>query len=346
MSLLAATRRVPGRSPAGLRPRVSVVVASRDPNSAVSRRVGDLLATDYPHDLLEVVVALDASRSGDPVPDFSRWANVRVVPGDAPGGKAMNLNAAVRASSGDVLVFTDTAQRFAPDTIDRLVDALTADPRLGAVSGALQLSAPASRSVAGIYWRYERWLRSMEARVHSAVGVTGAVYAMPARLWEPLPAGLILDDVFVPMRLALRGYRIGFVSSAVAVDERDFTPHQESRRKERTLAGVLQLCAWLPDVLKPWRNPIWVQFVCHKLLRLLTPYAALLIVAGVTVWLVRVLEPRLGLVTVSLGLVALTLVVLGSSLVRRAVAETALLLAATVRAPVHALRGNWDVWRR
>ena len=47
-------------------------------------------------------------------------------------------------------------------------------------------------------------------------------------------------------------------------------PEQEFRRKVRTLTGVLQLCAWLPRLLVPIRNPVWVQFVSHKLLRLLT----------------------------------------------------------------------------
>ena len=40
----------------------------------------------------------------------------------------------------------------------------------------------------------------------------------------------------------------------------------------RTLSGNLQLAAVLPQSLLPWRNPIWVQFVSHKLLRLVVPW--------------------------------------------------------------------------
>ena len=49
---------------------------------------------------------------------------------------------------------------------------------------------------------------------------------------------------------------------------------QDARTKGavRTLTGVIQVCAWLPGVLNPLRNRIWLQFVFHKLLRLLTPY--------------------------------------------------------------------------
>ena len=59
----------------------------------------------------------------------------------------------------------------------------------------------------------------------------------------------------------------------------------------RTLTGVLQLCAWLPQTLAPVRNPVWPQFVTHKLLRLLTPYWVLVCV----VWAIAAIEHRIGL---------------------------------------------------
>ena len=90
-----------------------------------------------------------------------------------------------------------------------------------------------------------------EARIHSAIGVTGAIYAMRRELWAALPQGLILDDLYAPMQVVLRGYRVGFCDAAIATDARRFTPKDEYRRKARTLTGVLQLCAWLPSVLSP-----------------------------------------------------------------------------------------------
>ena len=130
------------------------------------------------------------------------------------------------------------------------------------------------------YWRLERWLRKWEARLHSSVGVTGAIYAMRRELWKPLPANLILDDVYLPMRLVLDGWRVGFTDQARARDVRRFEAGQEYRRKVRTLTGVIQVCAWLPGVLNPVRNPIWLQFVFHKLLRLLTPYLVVIALVG------------------------------------------------------------------
>lgn len=330
---------------------ISVIIATLDAEEVVRARVEDALAASYPPELLEVVVALD--RRGTVTPEMlgalALDRRVRVVAGDPPGGKAATLNAAVRAARHDILVFSDAAQRFSPDAIGRLAGALN-DRTLGAVSGALQIGrdgVPAT--LAERYWLFEKWLREREARVHSAVGVTGAVYAMRRECWHPLPAGLILDDVYAPMHLVLRGYRVGFEPAATAFDDRRFPPAQEYRRKARTLTGVVQLCFWLPAILVPWRNPIWAQFLFHKLLRLATPY--LLLVAGVALagWLVGAGDTgRAGAGGSALALTVAAVVVAVAAVprLRHAAAMAVAMQLAVVRATVNGLRGHWDVWNR
>ena len=346
-----AGRRAPRPALAADAPLVSVVVASADPAEQVAARVRDALATAYPADRVEVVVALDPV-NGRATADELRLVDprLRVVTGDLPGGKAAALNAGVRAARGTVLVFTDTAQRFDAGAIPALVGELAADPRLGAVSGALAVSGGRrARTPAELYWVMERRLRADEARLHSVVGVTGSIYAMRRELWAPLPAGLILDDLYVPMRLVLDGHRIGFAGDARATDGRTFTARQEFRRKVRTLTGNLQLCAWLPGVLVPVRNPIWLQFVFHKLLRLLTPYLALLLLVSVGVLVVRALW-ALGGAAALLAAAAVPLLALAHPALRRRVARQAewvvLLQAAAVLATVNGVRGRWAVWQR
>lgn len=348
---LGALRRPAPDDPSAPRPPVSVVLASRDEADAIRSRVADLLQAQYPAGHIEIIVALDALRrpAAERGP-FGPGSVVRVVEGDAPGGKAATLNAGVRAARNEVLVFTDTAQRFEADTILALVSQLN-NSYVGAVSGMLELPAHAdgSAGLAERYWRYERWLRRWEARLHSCVGVTGAIYAMPRRLWEPLPAGLILDDLYVPMRLVLQGWRVGFTVRARARDVRQFAPGQEYRRKVRTLTGVIQVCAWLPGVLNPLRNPIWPQFVFHKLLRLLTPYLVFVALLGIA-WsgILMLLSWRGGvqglLATVVVGAM-LCLIPRVRGLLKRHVAWGVALQSSIVVATVNGVRGKWDVWR-
>ena len=337
--------------PAKPSPSVSVILASCDDADAIRARVADLLQTEHPAERVEVIVTLDAARAEASHEDLAGLdRRVRVVGGDPPGGKSATLNAGVRAARNEILVFADTAQRFHRDAIPALVLELD-EPRLGAVSGMLELpgGAKGALNLAERYWRYERWLRLWEARLHSSVGVTGAIYAMRRELWEPLPANLILDDVYVPMRLALTGWRVGFTDRARARDVRRFAPAQEYRRKVRTLTGVIQVCAWLPGVLNPIRNPIWLQFVFHKLLRLLTPYLAALALLGMA-WagVSALLSSRLG------TQLLLAVAVLGAVLcliprVRRTltgqIAWGVALQSSIVVATVNGVRGRWDVWR-
>src|SRR5690606_6607503 len=109
-------------------------------------------------------------------------------------------------------------------------------------------------------------------------------------VWTPLPEDLLLDDVYVPMHAVLNGWRVGFVDDARAFETRQAPPTREYARKVRTLTGVIQLVVKLPGLLVPLRNPIWLQFTCHKLLRLATPYA----LAAVALWVAAVTVRELG----------------------------------------------------
>jgi cellulose synthase/poly-beta-1,6-N-acetylglucosamine synthase-like glycosyltransferase len=342
--------------PNGTEPTVSVIIATRDDEPVVRTRIADCLRSSYAPEKLEVVVAFDrqcakvtAARLLSRVAtSASPDGRCTIVLGDAPGGKAATLNAAVRASRGDVLVFTDAHQRFEPDAIAYLVATLQ-QPGVGATSGSLELPRTNGSSPALIkrYWALERWLRRCEARVHSSVGVSGAIWALRRSLWSPLPADLILDDLYTPMRTALSGYRVAFAESARAIETRRTQVGHEYRRKVRTLTGVIQLCAWQPAVLVPVRNPIWLQFVAHKLLRLLTPYWVMAIGtwmgSGGVRWLAA--NPR-----VAAGVAP---VVVAAGYARRGIVRrlwgglvcALAIQAAVVVATVNALRRRWDVWR-
>lgn len=337
-------RRAPAT--AGYEPYVSVIIATRGDPETVRARVANCLSGNYDCARLEIIVAVDgyASHCAE-VTRAVAGPNVSVVGTGQPGGKAMALNAAVALSRGAVLVFADITQQFEDGTIRALVAPL-ADPRIAVVSGMLDLPRPGTGAgLIDAYWRYERWLRWREARVHSTVGVTGAVSAMRRSLWSPLPRGLLLDDVYTPMRLILAGYRVALNREARAIEMRAAEPSREYRRKVRTLTGVLQLCAWLPSVLIPIRNPIWTQFIFHKLLRLLTPYW--LFVA--LVWFAAAaLEFATADALLVLG-IAVCLALLAPRLTTRALRglrQVAALQGAIIAATANGVRGRWNVWQQ
>ena len=132
----------------------------------------------------------------------------------------------------------------------------------------------------GLYWRYETWLRWQESLVFSAVGVTGAISAVRRHLFRPIPPGTILDDVYWPLRVTMQGFRVVHDRRARAFDRFPDRVEDEFRRKVRTLSGNYQLLRRFPDVVRPGRNPVWFQFLSHKVMRLAVPWALLVLLAS------------------------------------------------------------------
>lgn len=284
-----ARRRQSGPPAVPAMPSVSIVLAARNEAAALPARIENLLSLDYPADRLEIIVVSDGSTDATGAVLAACGDHVRAI--SLPSvGKAVALNEGVLAARHDVVVFADARQRFDPEVLRRLV-ARFADPEVGAVSGELVIDAERDAAAAagspvgegvGLYWRYEKWIRRRESDVRSVVGATGAIYAIRRALWRPLPAGTILDDVLTPMRVVLGGYRVVFEARAIAYDAASRDAATEQRRKVRTLAGNYQLARLEPRLLSPWHNPVFVQFVSHKIGRLVVPYALVALLVSST----------------------------------------------------------------
>jgi biofilm PGA synthesis N-glycosyltransferase PgaC len=253
-------------------PDVTVVIAAHNEENNIAGRLENILGSDYPSDKLNVVVACDGC-TDQTAALASQYERVQVLEIFPHRGKAVALNEAVRRATGEVIVFTDARQRFARDAIRQLVAGLR-HKGVGALGGDLILVdfAGAPRAM-GAYWRYEKRLRGLEARVDSPIQCSGAIYAIYRRLFVPMPEGLVLDDMWVPLHIRRQGYRIALASEAKAYDTVTPSYDREFKRKVRTLAGNYQLIWAAPWLLVPVVNPLWWQFVSHKVCRLLVPYA-------------------------------------------------------------------------
>jgi biofilm PGA synthesis N-glycosyltransferase PgaC len=258
-------------------PCVSIIIAARNEEANLPAKLDNLWRLDYPRDRLQIVIASDGST--DKTADMLQAHASCLVPVilDQSNGKASALNEAVARATGDIVVFLDVRQSVHPDAISQLTCCF-ADPNVGAVSGELILEtdpAEPTRNPLGIYWKIEKAVRKLESASGSVVGVTGAIYAIRRELYTTIPAGTILDDVFVPMSIARMGRRVVFQPTAVAYDRLFTEKGKEFSRKVRTLTGNYQLLRLAPWLLSP-ANPLLFRFISHKLLRLLIPLFLLL----------------------------------------------------------------------
>jgi poly-beta-1,6-N-acetyl-D-glucosamine synthase len=263
-------------------PYISIVMVVRNEERWLESKLRNLLEMDYPQARCQIVVVSDGStdRTDAILHEYAGDARVQVLMNQLSRGKACGLNDAISLAAGEVVVFTDARQKFEPGAVRLLMENF-ADPEVGCVSGALMLGNPESGEAGrgmGLYWRIEKKIRELEAESGSVVGATGAIYAVRRELLVEVPEGTILDDVYIPMQVVRQGKRVIFEPRARAWDSPDLGADREFSRKVRTLSGNYQLVQLAPWLLRG-ENPVRFEFISHKLLRLIVPFA----LAGVLV---------------------------------------------------------------
>lgn len=271
-------------------PRVAVIIVAHNEAANIGRKIESCLALNYSKEKLRILVASDGSDDG---------TNERVTAYSARGvtllsfpvrrGKASCLNDVVASCDEEIVVLTDARQRLDAHAIRYLIENF-ADPTVGAASGELVFQTDGmSEFGEGVdaYWRYEKFIRKQESRLHSVVGSTGALYALRRECFREIPEDTILDDVVIPMNVVMAGRRVVFENRAKVFDLLSRDHQEEKLRKVRTIAGNYQLMVAHPEFFVPLRNPILFQLVSHKVLRLVAPFCmALLLITNV------VLAPR------------------------------------------------------
>ncbi len=260
-------------------PSVSIVLAVHNGEALLPRKIKHLLGLDY-KTIKEIIIVSDGSTDGTAkLLARQRHPSLTAVILDEHCGKAVAVNAGMAKATAEMILFVDIRPEIAPGAIQQLVSNF-ADPKVGCVAGELILRKEshddATGAVSGVYWRYEKWLRTCESICGSPVGVYGGFYVIRRELAVPQPAGMILDDMFQPLSIIRQGYRSVLDVHAYVYDTWPTRIEEEFHRKVRTLAGNFQLFRLAPWTLTP-RNPVLFQLVSHKVMRLVVPYLLILL---------------------------------------------------------------------
>ena len=272
-----AGRAKPGRATGPAEePSVSLIVAAHNEGEVIDEKVQNMLALDYPHDRLELIVASDGSDDGTVA--VAAAAQVRVL--DLPRrGKVHAQDAAVDVAAGEILAFSDANAFWDAQALRELVRAF-ADPRVGYVCGQLSYLAPDGSNQEGAYWRYENWVRALESRIGSVTAGNGAIYAVRRDAYMRLDPRTSHDLSF-PFNMVKRGWRAVYEPAARAVERPVPSIEGEFRRKRRMMSH-----AW-PAVLgggmldpRGYGLTYGLEILSHRALRYATPFLHVIALAA------------------------------------------------------------------
>lgn len=251
-------------------PNVSLVIAAYNEEGFIEEKIRNTFQLDYPADKLTIIIVTDGST--DLTPELvSRHPGIKHFHEKPRRGKIHAVNRIMRHISTPIVIFSDANCYLNPMAIRNIVRHY-ADPKVGGVAGEKRIQSDgadnASGSGEGLYWKYESFLKRKDSEVYSIVGAAGELFSIRTELFEEPPHDSIIEDFYMSLRIAQRGYRFIYEPDAVATESASESVEEEWKRKVRICAGGFQSMARLLPLLNPIRYGVLsFQYVSHRVLR-------------------------------------------------------------------------------
>lgn len=253
-------------------PNITIIIAAHNEENSIIEKIENTLSVVYPKNRLQIIIASDGStdRTNEIVAGYQE-KNIELLIIPDRRGKENAQKEAIKKARGEILVFTDVATILDLSGIEQIVSNLT-DPVVGCVSSEDQvIGKDGKHSGEGFYVRYEMWLRRLESRVHSLVGLSGSFFAARKTVCQDFSEDLDSDFrvLLTCVKKGLRG-----VSDPLAIGYyRDISDQKrEFERKVRTVLRGLTVFFKNTELLNVFKYGIFsYQYFCHKFLRWLVP---------------------------------------------------------------------------
>lgn len=276
LAMIALIRTKPVRK-AEITPSVTFIITAYNEEKRIGDKLRNTLEIDYPKMLFQTLVASDCSSDKTDEIVASYWdQGIRLVRVPERKGKESAQKLAVQGAWGEILVFSDVATILPVNAVRNIVKNFY-DETVGCVSSVDRFIDQDGRvSGEGAYVKYEMFLRSLETRVNSLVGLSGSFFAARSSVCKQAWSDNLQSDfntVLNSVRAGLRGVAdedsLGYYKNIA--DER-----KEFDRKVRTVLRGISVFMKSLALVNPIQYPLFAwQLVSHKLCRWLVPFAML-----------------------------------------------------------------------
>lgn len=265
-------------------PETTLVITAYNEEGILHTKLQNSLAIDYPAGKLKIILVLDGS--GSSVESLTRqFPSVTILHQEERQGKYAAIKRAMRKVKSPVVIFSDANTMLNPACVKKMV-AHYSDKRIGGVAGEKKIAnshtIAAVGQAEGLYWRYESFLKNLDARLNTVTGAAGELFSIRTHLFKELDDALILDDFVISMQICEQGYKIAYEPGSFATELPSATLSEEEKRKVRISAGAYQSIGLLKKSLNVFHHPLLTfQYVSRRLLRwVLCPLLLLALAAG------------------------------------------------------------------
>jgi cellulose synthase/poly-beta-1,6-N-acetylglucosamine synthase-like glycosyltransferase len=262
-------------------PDVTLLVAAYNEKDWVAAKVKNSQELEYPKDKLQLMWVTDGSDDGTPGL-LRQYPDVTVHHRLERGGKIEAMNRGVSMITTPIVIFSDANTMLGKESVRRIVN-LFANPNVGCVAGEKRIFSNKKDMAAGagegLYWKYESFLKSYDARLYSVVGAAGELFAIRRELFTEVEKDTLLDDFIISLRIAMQGYITQYDPEAYACETSSANVHEELKRKIRIAAGGFQSMVRLAPLLNIFKyGTLSFQYISHRVLRwTLAPLSLLLL---------------------------------------------------------------------
>jgi cellulose synthase/poly-beta-1,6-N-acetylglucosamine synthase-like glycosyltransferase len=228
------------------------------------------LALDYPADKLSILIVTDGST--DRTPEMVRQVKtMQLFHEPERKGKIHAVNRVMKFVKTPIVIFSDANTYLNREAIKNLVRHYQ-DEKVGGVAGEKRIFVKkednASASGEGLYWKYESFLKMRDAEVYSVVGAAGELFSVRTLLYEEPAENMIIEDFYLSLRIAMKGYRFLYEPAAYAMENAASSVAEEWKRKVRISAGGFQAITKLRALLNPLKyGMLSFQYISHRVLR-------------------------------------------------------------------------------
>ena len=259
----------------GFQPEVTFVIPAYNEERWIEKKIKNSLELDYPSNKLHFLLVTDGSndRTMDLIDHYPLPANISFRHFYKPerNGKIAAVERIMPEIKTPIAIFTDANAMVNKSAVKNMVKHF-ADPKVGVVAGEKRIfqqkKGDATAAGEGIYWKYESFLKKLDAEFYSVIGAAGELFGIRTALTPKIPRDSIIEDFFLTMTIATKGYRIAYAPDAYAMESQSASVKEELKRKIRIAAGGFQSVNRLSRLFNIFKyGRLSFQFVSRRVFR-------------------------------------------------------------------------------